>query len=515
MLRDNSGNGGGRPASPRNVLALLWQIWRGGFAEGFRAVWTSPRRRRMKRSRMACLMAGRLGCGGGPPIFFFRPAALRRRDLKEGIGDHGHQSVSVQPEPGSAFEVVEAKFFLQLLMRLFADPSGFDRGGKGLEADIGGKVGHIVFLLAGRPPFADEPDFVARHALHAIIGHAVLMAVSDANATGRKETGQPALRAPPPIDPSPFSPPTPFRRRSEVDPGCCICAAFPPWRGEGHGDVGRIDVLALRQPDRPLETALAQSLTERPAGAVSRIGEDAAKARARGDDAVNLLDRDFRLRPCGPFSSAHELAPSARDRASSLPAGTAAGRPSPGPLATRASARPATDNWPSFQARKHIAARRRPNARPSSATPYRRRSATRRAADHSVGLGKQGLLKRRRIPHPAGDEMMKLVVSDFAVPRRHRLNALAISPADQPRNVDRAHPCARLVPESAHERRKPSIDRTSRSRPWSALRKPTTHESRKTRFENPKLPRLKEICQSSARRPTRRLFDEAQDEFFP
>jgi len=27
----------------------------------------------------------------------------------------------------------------------------------------------IVFLLAGRPAFADEPDLVARHALHAII----------------------------------------------------------------------------------------------------------------------------------------------------------------------------------------------------------------------------------------------------------------------------------------------------------------------------------------------------------
>ena len=60
-------------------------------------------------------------------------------------------------------------------------------------------------------------------------------------------------------------------------------------------DVGGIDILAPRQPDRPLETALAQSLTERPAGAVSRIGEDATEARARGDDAINLLDRAFRL----------------------------------------------------------------------------------------------------------------------------------------------------------------------------------------------------------------------------
>jgi hypothetical protein len=32
---------------------------------------------------MACLMAGRLGCGGRPPILFFRPAASRRRDWRK------------------------------------------------------------------------------------------------------------------------------------------------------------------------------------------------------------------------------------------------------------------------------------------------------------------------------------------------------------------------------------------------------------------------------------------------
>ena len=48
--------------------------------------------------------------------------------LEEGVGDHGHQGVSVYPRPGSTFEVVEAKLFLELLMRLLTDPSGFDRG---------------------------------------------------------------------------------------------------------------------------------------------------------------------------------------------------------------------------------------------------------------------------------------------------------------------------------------------------------------------------------------------------
>ena len=73
------------------------------------------------------------------------------------------------------------------------------------EARIGRKVGHIVFLLAGQPTLADEPDLVARHALHAIIEHAALMTVRHADATGCEEAGQPTLCAPPPIDPSHFS----------------------------------------------------------------------------------------------------------------------------------------------------------------------------------------------------------------------------------------------------------------------------------------------------------------------
>ena len=86
---------------------------------------------------MACLMAGMLGCGGRPPTLFFPSRCFEAAELEEGVGDHGHQGVSVQPGPGSTFEVVEAEFLLELLMRLLADPSGFDRGGEHLEARIG------------------------------------------------------------------------------------------------------------------------------------------------------------------------------------------------------------------------------------------------------------------------------------------------------------------------------------------------------------------------------------------
>ena len=115
--------------------------------------------------------------------------------------------------------------------------------------------------------------------------------------------------------------------------------------GKIESDVGGINVLASRQAYRPLETALAQSLPERPAGSIPRIGKDASEPRAGGDDAVDLFDSDLRLRQCGPAIPRHVgprhalgiIRPALRE-------GTAAGPPSPEPRATPASARPATGN---------------------------------------------------------------------------------------------------------------------------------------------------------------------------
>ena len=72
-------------------------------------------------SRIACLTAGMLGCGGGPGTLFFPSRCGEAAGLEEGVGDHCHQCVSVQPRPRPALEVVEAEFLLDLLMRLFAE----------------------------------------------------------------------------------------------------------------------------------------------------------------------------------------------------------------------------------------------------------------------------------------------------------------------------------------------------------------------------------------------------------
>jgi hypothetical protein len=56
--------------------------------------------------------------------------------LKEGVGDHRHQCVPVQSHPGSSFEMVEPKLLFELLMGLFADPPGLDRGSERLDGGI-------------------------------------------------------------------------------------------------------------------------------------------------------------------------------------------------------------------------------------------------------------------------------------------------------------------------------------------------------------------------------------------
>jgi len=44
---------------------------------------------------MACLMAGMLGCGGGPATLFFPSRCFEAAGLEEGVGDHRHQSMTV------------------------------------------------------------------------------------------------------------------------------------------------------------------------------------------------------------------------------------------------------------------------------------------------------------------------------------------------------------------------------------------------------------------------------------
>ena len=56
--------------------------------------------------------------------------------LQEGEGEHRHECMAVKALPGSPFEVVEPKFFFQLLMGLLANPSSLDSGSQRLRTYI-------------------------------------------------------------------------------------------------------------------------------------------------------------------------------------------------------------------------------------------------------------------------------------------------------------------------------------------------------------------------------------------
>jgi len=75
---------------------------------------------------MACRTAGRLGDGGGPErrvVIFppLRPTMFGEAQmLQVGAGDACHQRVSMEPGPGASLEMVEAEFFLELLVGLLS-----------------------------------------------------------------------------------------------------------------------------------------------------------------------------------------------------------------------------------------------------------------------------------------------------------------------------------------------------------------------------------------------------------
>jgi hypothetical protein len=73
--------------------------------------------------------------------------------------------------------------------------------------------------------------------------------------------------------------------------------------------------------------------------------------------------------------------------------------------------------------------------------------------NQAICLFQQSSLERGTVPNSRGDEMMKLIVTNFAGACRHRLNALAVSWANQARDVERAHPRPRLMSKRCDKRR--------------------------------------------------------------
>src|SRR5664279_5937896 len=119
-------------------------------------------------STMAWRTAGMLGWGGGPLILFFPPRLCETAMLEECVSDHCHERMSMEALPGSSLEVIKPEFVFQLLMSLFANPSGFDCGSQRTQIRLGRQIGKIIFFLSGRPVFTDEPGLVSRKMLLAL-----------------------------------------------------------------------------------------------------------------------------------------------------------------------------------------------------------------------------------------------------------------------------------------------------------------------------------------------------------
>ena len=81
---------------------------------------------------MAWRTAGNVGCGGGPQILFFPSCCCEAAMLEKSVSDHRHQRMTMKALPGSSLKMIETKFFFQLLVSLFANPSRLDGSCQGV-----------------------------------------------------------------------------------------------------------------------------------------------------------------------------------------------------------------------------------------------------------------------------------------------------------------------------------------------------------------------------------------------
>ncbi|HEY6520738.1 MAG TPA: hypothetical protein VIZ19_15375 [Roseiarcus sp.] len=199
--------------------------------------------------------------------------------------------------PGPSFEVIEAEFLLELLMRLFANPSRFDCRGERPETRVGGWIGEIALALAGGAPLADEPSLFAWHVLRALVVDAVLRTIGDPYANGGEGGRQRSLGSLAPTD----APPLRLGEhllsmRGELIGDRTLARGPASSPRKCQLDVVGVDLLLLRDSHCPFQAPRIEPLAERRGQTIPCVGQDHREAHARGPDAVGLGERDLRLR---------------------------------------------------------------------------------------------------------------------------------------------------------------------------------------------------------------------------
>ena len=216
--------------------------------------------------------------------------------LKEGIGDHRHEGMTIQALPGSSLEVIEPQFLFQLLVRLLANPSCLDRGGQGAQVRVGRQIAQIVLLLAAGAVLADEPGFVARQMLLAFIVDTLGRAIGGAHPHGGEARFQSTLgpmaptdRPPPGLGQHLFG-----RRRQDVWNG-----VLPRTAATGNEKdklrIDRIGLLMTGDSDRPGKTASREGLAEGSAQPIAGIGQHTAKAHTSRNHPIKFRQCDLRF----------------------------------------------------------------------------------------------------------------------------------------------------------------------------------------------------------------------------
>ncbi len=105
--------------------------------------------------------------------------------LKEGIGDHRHEGMTMKSRPGSSFEVVKPELFLQLLMGLLTDPARLDSAGQCLDRRVSRQVREVVFSLPIGTTFSDQPRLRTGHVLATHVLNALPRSIGDPHAPRR------------------------------------------------------------------------------------------------------------------------------------------------------------------------------------------------------------------------------------------------------------------------------------------------------------------------------------------
>src|SRR5215203_3090692 len=317
---------------------------------------------------IAVRIAGRLGRGGGPILFFSPFRRFESPVLQIEEGDHAHKSVAMQAAPGSPFEVIEAKFLLELLMGLLAEPPRLDGGGEDFQRRLGRQVREVVLVLACRTALAHEPDLLlAWEVLVRPFSSAGRGAVRDANPHRRERGSERALGTTPPCDGPPSLKSEHLVRRNRPDVWDGPLARTSARRhGPGEPDL---DCEGSRQP-----TSGRAARARAGSRCCCRMRHRRARRQSgpQHPTANRARREQSRTWTCAAAPApAHLPWPGGRDPRSRPPADRAAARAAPAPPDERALATPGSGSSPACPARSHIAAPPQPNACPSSAAPCR------------------------------------------------------------------------------------------------------------------------------------------------